>query len=413
MRMPRCRVVGLMAIAAICRGAEPVRLTAQPQKFRTFYSLDDPRVPAALKPPGATARAVASDGAVWYGTQHGATRIDPKAPPRDRSQYFAGKRYLPDDEVQQLAADQAAGMWVRTKTGVSHIELRTMTLAAKAALFEERVHARHDRHGLVSPSNLGVPGDVSTNQMRDDDNDGLWTSMYAAAECFRYAVTHSPAALANGAKSTEAVLFLEGDLHESVGSGILLTDGNTFLHVTGDLTSGSGTGSGGVMLTNWANLTVGGSYTQSASVLNLDGIGTSFQSGSFTEDATSGVHMTNTATAIVNGSFTNNGGGINLQSGSTLTINGDLHESVGSGILLTDGNTFLHVTGDLTSGPGTGSGGVGLTNWANRTVGGSYTQSASILNLDGIGTTFQSGSFTEDATSGVHMTNTATAIVDR
>ena len=209
MRMPRCRVLGLMAIAAICRGAEPVRLTAQPQKFRTFYSLDDPRVPAALKPPGATARAVASDGAVWYGTQHGATRIDPKAPPRDRSQYFAGKRYLPDDEVQQLAADQAAGMWVRTKTGVSHIELRTMTLAAKAALFEERVHARHDRHGLVSPSNLRVPGDLSTNQTRDDDNDGLWTSMYAAAECFRYAVTHSSEALANATKSTEAVLFLE------------------------------------------------------------------------------------------------------------------------------------------------------------------------------------------------------------
>src|ERR1035438_11110 len=205
---------------------------------------------------------------------------------------------------------------------------------------------------------------------------------------------------------------INGDLHESVGSGILLTDGNTFLHVTGDLSSGSGTGNGGVTLTNWANLTVGGSYTQSAAILNLDGIGTSFQSGSFTQDATSGVHMTNTATAIVNGSFTNNGGGINLQSGSTLTINGDLHQSVGSGILLTDGNTLLHVSGDLTSGPGTGSGGVGLTNGANLTVGGSYTQSASILSLDGIGTSFQSGSFAQDATSGVHMTNTATAIVN-
>ena len=119
----------------------------------------------------------------------GATRVDPKAAPRDRNQYFAGKRYLPDDEVRQLAADQTAGMWVRTRTGVSHIELRSMTLAEKAALFEERVQRRHDRHGLVSPSNLRVPGDVSTNQMRDDDNDGLWTSMYAAAECFRYAAT--------------------------------------------------------------------------------------------------------------------------------------------------------------------------------------------------------------------------------
>jgi len=199
----------LLAVAATGRAAEPVRLTAQPQKFRTFYSLDDPRVPAVLKPSGAPLRAVASDGAVWYGTPHGVTRVDPQAPPRDRNQYFAGKRYLPDDDVQQLAADRAAGMWVRTRTGVSHIELRTMTLAVKAALFEERVHARHDRHGLVSPSNLRLPGDVSTNQMRDDDNDGLWTSIYAAAECFRYAVTHSPEALANATRSTEAVLFLE------------------------------------------------------------------------------------------------------------------------------------------------------------------------------------------------------------
>jgi len=203
------RLPGLLAIAAICQGAEPVRLTAQPQKFRSFYSLDDPRVPAALKQSGTTVRAVASDGAVWSGTSRGVTRVDPQAPPRDRHQYFAGKRYLPDDEVRQLAADQAAGMWVRTKTGVSHIELRTMTLAAKAALFEERVHARHDRHGLVSPSNLRVAGDVSTNQMRDDDNDGLWTSIYAAAECFRYVVTRSPEALANATRSTEAVLFLE------------------------------------------------------------------------------------------------------------------------------------------------------------------------------------------------------------
>ena len=57
--------------------------------------------------------------------------------------------------------------------------------------------------------NLRVPGDLSTNRMRDDDNDGLWTSMYAAAECFRYAVTRSPEALANATSSTEAVLFLE------------------------------------------------------------------------------------------------------------------------------------------------------------------------------------------------------------
>ena len=100
-------------------------------------------------------------------------------------------------------------MWVRTRSAISHIELRPMTLAAKAALFEQRIQLRHDRYGLVSPSTFRIPGDLTTSQTRADDNDGLWTSMYAAAECFRYAVTHSPEALANAKKSTEAVLFLE------------------------------------------------------------------------------------------------------------------------------------------------------------------------------------------------------------
>jgi len=84
-----------------------------------------------------------------------------------------------------------------------------MTLAQKAQVFEERIRARHDRYGLTASSNLRVPGDLSSNVTRDDDNDGLWTAMYAAAECFRYAVTKSPEALANARKAVEAVLFLE------------------------------------------------------------------------------------------------------------------------------------------------------------------------------------------------------------
>ena len=158
---------------------------------------------------GVTAIATATDGAIWYGSATGLVRFDDKTNPRDRVQYFAGQRYLPDDAVVQLTPDAARGMWVRTETGVSHIELRSMSLAAKAALFEHRIHTRHDRHGMVAPSRLRVPGDLTTNQMRDDDNDGLWTAMYAAAECFRYSATKSPEALANARKSLNALLFLE------------------------------------------------------------------------------------------------------------------------------------------------------------------------------------------------------------
>jgi hypothetical protein len=136
-------------------------------------------------------------------------RLEVSAPERDRHQYFAGPRYLPDDRVEQLLPDAQGGVWVRTSTGVSHIELKPMSLAQKAEHFEKRIRARHDRYGLVASSHLPVPGDLSSNRKRDDDNDGLWTAIYAAAECFRYAVTKSPEALANARKSIEAILFLE------------------------------------------------------------------------------------------------------------------------------------------------------------------------------------------------------------
>jgi hypothetical protein len=122
---------------------------------------------------------------------------------------FAGRRYLPDDDVQQLVPDTAGGVWVRTRTGVSHIELRLMTLEQKADLLERTVRERHDRYGMLGDSHLTTPGDLATNQQVDNDNNGLWTSIYVAAECFRYAVTKSPDALAQARKSIEAMLFLE------------------------------------------------------------------------------------------------------------------------------------------------------------------------------------------------------------
>ncbi len=156
-----------------------------------------------------TAIAVATDGAVWTGTAKGVLRYHARTQPADRVQYMAGRRYLPDDEVLRLIPDPAAGMWVRTRTGISHIELRPMTLGQKAALFEQRVRSRHDRYGLVADSSLEASGDLSTNRLEPSDNDGLWTAIYAASQCFRYAVTRSPQAMANARKSIDAVLWLE------------------------------------------------------------------------------------------------------------------------------------------------------------------------------------------------------------
>lgn len=212
---------GLIVAAAILAVApaapvQVVRLHSYPQKFRTFYPASDPAVPEAVKrapellPAGdITCVVVASDGAMWLGTRQGAMRVDAAADAPDRIQYFAGRRYLQDDEVLNLAPDAAGGVRIRTRTGVSHLELRPMTLGQKAAWFEQRIHARHDRYGLVASSILREPGNLATNQLDPSDNDGLWTAIYAAAECFRYAVTRSPEALASARKSVEAILFLE------------------------------------------------------------------------------------------------------------------------------------------------------------------------------------------------------------
>ena len=206
----------LLLLTSVAIASEPVKLAPYPQKVRTFFGLDDTNIPSGLRTNsvplpvgGITAVALATDGATWLGTTQGLLRLDFSAAERDQRQYLAGKRYLPDDHVQQLVPDAKGGVWVRTETGVSHIELRPMTLAQKAEVFEQRIRARHDRYGLVAGSNLSVPGDPSSNHLRDEDNDGLWTAIYAAAECFRYAVTKSPDALANARKAIEAILFLE------------------------------------------------------------------------------------------------------------------------------------------------------------------------------------------------------------
>src|ERR1043166_1446821 len=125
--------------------APSVKLTAYPQKMRSFFTVNGTNTPLGLRThaaplpvAGITAAARATDGAIWLGTTQGVMRLDFSSPARDRYQYMAGRRYLPDDEVAQIVADAKNGTWVRTRTGISHIELRAMTLAQKAEFFEQR-----------------------------------------------------------------------------------------------------------------------------------------------------------------------------------------------------------------------------------------------------------------------------------
>ena len=146
-----------------------------------------------------------SPSVTWIGTRQGAIRLSQG---HQVLEYFAGERWLPADHVTGIGFDGNA-TWLETSKGFARIEYRPMTLAEKSRAFVTRVQARHNRWGLTSDSQLRVPGDVSTNQTVSSDNDGLWTAMYVAAECFRYRVTGEPDARENARAGMQAIMRLE------------------------------------------------------------------------------------------------------------------------------------------------------------------------------------------------------------
>ncbi len=147
---------------------------------------------------------------IWIGTRQGLFTVNLLRPAFDG--YYAGQRWLPDNHVTGIgldSSDKARAIWVETPKGFSRIEFRLMTLAEKSKEFVDRIRARHVRWGLTADSDLRIAGDLSTNQMRSTDNDGLWTAIYVASECFRYRVTGEADARANAQQGMRAILRLE------------------------------------------------------------------------------------------------------------------------------------------------------------------------------------------------------------
>jgi hypothetical protein len=147
----------------------------------------------------------ASASTIWIGTREGAVRLSGDYRTRE---YFAGRRWLPDDHVTGIGFDGEA-TWLETPGGFARIADVPMTLAEKSRAFVARVQARHSRWGLTADSRLQAPGDLASNQMVSSDNDGLWTAMYVAAESFRFKVTGESAARQNARQGMNALIRLE------------------------------------------------------------------------------------------------------------------------------------------------------------------------------------------------------------
>ena len=216
----------LIGVVGVCLAVGAAQ--AQTQKFASQFELNSPATPAEMRSEpagkpwpnadrgpveGLKLFAEEKSGAVWLGSSQGAARFNPKATHRwDRWQYFYGRRWLKDSDVKNIWVDESGAarkVWIRTRTGVSLIEWRPLTLEQKAKYFEERIDRRHVRHGMVADSGLRTAGDLSTNVQGDNDNDGLWTAIYLGAEAYRFAVTHDPDAHAKARRSLEVLMRLE------------------------------------------------------------------------------------------------------------------------------------------------------------------------------------------------------------
>ncbi|MBX3177187.1 MAG: hypothetical protein KF886_07505 [Candidatus Hydrogenedentes bacterium] len=153
-----------------------------------------------------TSVAAAPNGAMWFGTRIGAIRLED-----GKWSYRQGQRWLPNDDVRDVAVDADGTAWFATANGVGAIRRVPMTLAEKAEIYEEAMekYIRRTPFGYVSEVSTDTPGDTSVIHYHDSDNDGLWTAMYGAGECYAYAATGDPKAKDRAKRAFEALRFLQ------------------------------------------------------------------------------------------------------------------------------------------------------------------------------------------------------------
>ncbi|MES1212982.1 MAG: hypothetical protein ABUL64_00210, partial [Singulisphaera sp.] len=146
------------------------------------------------------ARGFAED--VWIGTSRGAIRMT-----EGNFHYFAGLRWLPNDQVNAIAvADKT--VYIATAGGLGIIDYKLCTLAAKAAYYEKALVAwGQKRLGLVHKLEWDGPTKQFVREI--SDNDGGYSCNYLAAQCYRYAVTKDESARHEARNGFQALRWLE------------------------------------------------------------------------------------------------------------------------------------------------------------------------------------------------------------
>ena len=139
---------------------------------------------------------------LWIGTSRGAIRHT-----AGKFHYFAGQRWLPDDQVNAIASGEHA-VYLATDRGLGIIDYEPYTLVKKAATYERHlVEWGQKRLGFVHKLEWD---DKLKEYVREiGDNDGGYSCDYLAAQSYRYAVTKDAAARREAVNTFQAIRWLE------------------------------------------------------------------------------------------------------------------------------------------------------------------------------------------------------------
>lgn len=146
----------------------------------------------------------AEDGKKYFATNTGIiTLIEGKI------SYFSYGVWLMHPTVTRLAVSDKGTIAAVTPRGVSLITSKEITLEEKANHYDEMAVKYFTRNeGYQVDRILRKYGDLESGWLPNSDNDGLFTGVYCASQCFRYAVTGDEDAKANAKRAVDAMIIL-------------------------------------------------------------------------------------------------------------------------------------------------------------------------------------------------------------